>query len=568
MKKILPFALLSLSGLLAGSPTSAQTSPAKPPVDAAKMAWWKDAKFGMFIHWGLYAVPAGTYDGKRIPDIGEWIMNNGKIPVARYRAYAKEFNPVKYDPEAWVRMAKEAGMKYIVITSKHHDGFALFDSKVTTWDVVDATPYGKDLIKPLAEACHKQGIKLGFYYSQAQDWNHPGGQASKGHWDKAQDGDFDTYLDQIAVPQVREILSNYGDVDILWWDTPQEMTPARAAKFKPLLDAHPKLITNNRLGGNQPGDTDTPEQFVPPTGFPGRNWETCMTMNDTWGYKSYDTDWKSSETLIRSLADAVSKGGNFLLNVGPTAQGEIPAASVERLAAIGKWVKVNQASIYGTTPSPFSYLSWGRCTRKGQQLFLHVFDYPANGELRVPMSNKISRAYLLASPAKNLLVQPQKQLSVVKLPTQAPDPINTVVVVEFEGEPAIAPPPITGKQATASSQLSAKEGASSLLDGDRQTRWTAAKGEHNATVGVNLGKPTSISCLIVDEPWQPWERKQQQIQLQYKQGSEWKTAADVKTGGAGHIAKFSAVTAQEFRLVVANKTNEPSLLEWQLYGAE
>ncbi|HEX8327683.1 MAG TPA: alpha-L-fucosidase [Hymenobacter sp.] len=558
------FLCLALASLVA----QAQPSPARPPVDAPKMAWWKDAKFGMFIHWGVYSVPAGTYDGQRIPEIGEWIMNHGKIPVARYRAYAQEFNPVKYDPEAWVRMAKDAGMKYIVITSKHHDGFALFDSKVSTWDAVDATPYGKDLLKPLADACHKQGLKLGFYYSQAQDWNHPGGRASGGTWDRAQDGDFDTYLDQIAVPQVREILSNYGDVDILWWDTPQEMTPARAAKFQPLLAAHPRLITNNRLGGNQPGDTDTPEQFVPSTGFPGRNWETCQTMNDTWGYKSYDTNWKSPQFLIRNLADAVSKGGNFLLNVGPTAEGEIPAPSVERLAAIGRWVKINREAIYGTTASPFPYLSWGRATRKGQQLFLHVFDYPVNGQLRVPLGNKISRAYLLAQPATALAVTPGKQLSTIKLPATAPDPNITVVVVEFAGEPQVAPPPVKGKTATVSSQLSPTEGAQSLLDGDRETRWTAAKGERSATAAVNLGKPTSISCLIVDEPWHPWERKSQQLQLQYKQGSEWKTATTTKTGGAGHIEKFNPVTAQEFRLVVTNATNEPSLLEWQLYGAE
>lgn len=184
--------------------------------DNSRMSWWEEAKFGMFIHWGVYSVPAGTYNGQQINGIGEWIMNRGKIPVAEYKAYAQEFNPVKYEPDAWAKLAKEAGMKYLIITSKHHDGFALFDSKVTEWDVVDATPYGKDLLKPLADACRKEGIKLGFYYSQAQDWNHPGGAASGGHWDKAQEGSMDEYLDEIAVPQVKEILENYGGLDILW----------------------------------------------------------------------------------------------------------------------------------------------------------------------------------------------------------------------------------------------------------------------------------------------------------------------------------------------------------------
>src|SRR5262245_12071520 len=219
------------------------------PQSDARMKWWREARFGMFIHWGVYAVPAGSYKGQPVQGIGEWIMNRGRIPVAEYRQFARQFNPVKYDPDAWVRLAKEAGMKYIVITSKHHDGFALFDSKVTDWDVVRATPYGKDLLKPLAEACRRHGLKLGFYYSQAQDWNHPGGAASGGHWDTAQDGDMDAYLRQIAVPQVREVLSNYGPIAVLWFDTPVNMTPERAALFLPLLKLQPGLIVNNRLGG-------------------------------------------------------------------------------------------------------------------------------------------------------------------------------------------------------------------------------------------------------------------------------------------------------------------------------
>jgi len=258
--------------------TSAQQ---KTVTNDERMAWWKDAKFGMFIHWGVYSVPAGRYQGKEVPGIGEWIMNRAKIPTASYQAYAKEFNPVKYNAEAWVKIAKDAGMKYIIITSKHHDGFAMFDTKASNWNIVKATPYGKDVLKPLVAAAHKAGLKIGFYYSQAQDWNNPGGAAAGGHWDKAQDGSMDDYIDKVALPQVKEILSNYGDIDVLWWDTPNDMTPERAAKFDAVVKKYPKLITNNRLGGGYKGDTETPEQFVPATGFPGRNWETCMTMNDT-----------------------------------------------------------------------------------------------------------------------------------------------------------------------------------------------------------------------------------------------------------------------------------------------
>lgn len=536
--------------------------------DEARMKWWKDAKFGMFIHWGVYSVPAGTYNGKQIPGIGEWIMNRAKIPVSVYKQYATQFNPVNYNPEAWVRMAKDAGVKYIVITSKHHDGFALFNSKATNWNVADATPYGKDLLKPLVAACRKEGIRIGFYYSQAQDWCHPGGAASGGHWNNAQEGSMDAYLDTIAVPQVREILSNYGEPDILWWDTPQDMTPARAEKFQAILKDHPNLITNNRLGGGFKGDTETPEQFVPFTGFPGRNWETCMTMNDTWGFKSYDENWKSAATLIRNLTDVVSKGGNLLLNVGPTSMGEIPQPSIERLAEMGRWLKVNHEAIYETTASPFAYLSWGRCTRKGQKLYLHVFNYPANGALRLPMSNAISKAYLLASPGSQLKVKAEGERSVITLPAQAPDTINTVVVVEFTGEPHIRPYPTAGKQAVVSSQKPETAGGKNLFDGDRLTLWEAAKGEHKAVLEVNLDKPTAVSSLVVDEPWHPWDNKKQQLVLQYKTGNEWKTVMEATTGGSGYVANFKAVTAQYFRLLVENNTQEPTLSEWQLYGPE
>jgi len=407
-----------------------------------RMRWWREARFGMFIHWGVYSVPAGEYKGQRFDRIGEWIMLDGHIPVAEYREYAKQFNPVNYDPEFWAQLAADAGMKYIVITSKHHDGFALFPSEVTDWDIEDASPYGKDLIGPLREAARRRGLKFGLYYSQAQDWTHPGGAKARhslAGWDPAHDGDFDVYLDRIAVPQTREILARY-DLDILWWDTPVEMNEERARKFLPLLKPYPKLIVNNRLVRPAPkGDFDTPEQRIPGTGIDG-DWETCMTMNTTWGYKFYDHNWKSAETLLTNLIDIASKGGNFLLNIGPKSDGTIPQESIDRLRAIGKWMKINGEAIYGTTASPTSRPRWGRITTKvgGETttLYLHVFDWPTDGLLPVPIANEVVECHLLAEPDRKFEVhRSQSQGLTVKLNGTAPHEIASVVVLRVQGEP-------------------------------------------------------------------------------------------------------------------------------------
>jgi alpha-L-fucosidase len=428
-----------------------------------RMKWWREARFGMFIHWGVYAQWAGMYHGNKLARGGaEWIMNRCKIPVAEYQEKAKSFNPVQYDPDAWVRMAKDAGMKYIVITAKHHDGFALFNSKASKWDITDATAYGKDLLKPLAAACKKYGVKLGFYYSQAQDWNNPGGAVARkemregwpnpdsskidaytkehnGHWDPAQETrSFAQYIDEVAVPQVKELLTNYGDIAVLWWDTPTNMTDEAALKLQALLKLQPNIITNDRLKRpNFPGDTKTPEQKIPKLSeLDGMDWETCMTMNGSWGYNSWDDKWKSTETLIHNLVDIASKGGNYLLNIGPKEDGTFPQESIDRLQQIGTWMKTNGEAIYATKASPLEPLAWGRCTRKESNgnttLYISVFDWPVDGKLFIPgIGNPLTSIKLLAGG--DIKAKQENGGLQIKLPEKAPDPIATVIKLELKG---------------------------------------------------------------------------------------------------------------------------------------
>jgi alpha-L-fucosidase len=418
----------------------------------ARMEWFREARFGMFIHWGLYSVPAGEWKGKPYKGIAEWIQNHAEIPVAEYAPLKDQFNPVNYDPEAWVKLAKDAGMKYLVITSKHHDGFCLWDSKLTDWDIA-STPYKKDLLEPLAEACRRHGLKFCLYHS-IMDWHHPDW-GTKKPWRGNADNpspDMDAYTAYMK-GQLKELLTEYGDVGILWFDGEWEKawTHERGKDLDDYVRSlQPDIIVNNRVDKGRKGmegmskdekfrgDYGTPEQQIPARGLPGIDWESCMTMNGTWGYSNLDHDWKSSTKLIRNLVDIASKGGNYLLNVGPTAAGEIPAPSVERLEAIGDWMAVNAESIHGTQANPFPKTPWGRCTLKtidgGTRLFLHIFDWPENGRLEVTgLTNPIRMAKLLGQADAVVKIDG----NTLVLPDEAPDPAVSVVAIEIEGTPKI-----------------------------------------------------------------------------------------------------------------------------------
>lgn len=431
-----------------------------PAQHDARMAWWREARFGMFIHWGLYSEAAGYWDGKPTSGAGEWIMNDMQIPLSQYAKLVPQFDPEKFNAEDWVKIAKEAGMKYIVITSKHHEGFGMFRSSLTDW-CIKSTPFQRDPLKELAAACKKNGIKLCFYYS-IMDWHSPLYAPRKPWNDIATNPpDFDAY-DNYMKGQLKELLTGYGPIGLLWFDGEWENTwtyDRGVDLYNYVRSLQPNVIVNNRVGTEQKllpgqihvGDYKTPEQFIPPNGYgAGVDWETCMTMNDTWGYKRGDETWKSTETLIRNLVDIASKGGNYLLNVGPTGEGLIPDASVERLKEIGDWMKINGVAIYGTTASPFvKQLPWGRCTTKisgkDTTLYLHVFNWPTNGELLVPgLENKIQSARLLAG-GKKLTAKNREDGVIISVPTAAPDKISSTIVLKFKGAPEIVVAPILQK---------------------------------------------------------------------------------------------------------------------------
>lgn len=403
------------------------------------LSWLQEAKFGMFVHWGLYSELAGEYEGNIIPGIGEWIYKSAKIPTEKYEEIVNNFNPIKFEAEQWAKIAHNAGMKYLLITTKHHDGFCLFDSKVTEYDIM-SSPYKKDIIKELQFACEKFDIQLCLYYSII-DWHHK----DVSYRLRKTEQDAENYVQNYMKPQLRELISGeYGNIGMVWFDGWWENWWTKEMGmdiYDMIYEINPNILVNDRLRANNfiIGDYITPEQNIPAVPSSqikeGDCWETVLTMNNTWGYKKNDHNWKSSREIIRTLIEVASRGGNLTLNVGPTGEGIIPQGSTDVLAKVGQWMAINGESIYGTTHSPLGMMPWGRITVKGNTMYLHIFEYPRQ-ELNIRLDHwrdkKVKNIQLLNAPDKKLVFVRDGIELRINLPVNCPDEIATVVKIKFE----------------------------------------------------------------------------------------------------------------------------------------
>ncbi len=418
-----------------------------------KLEWFKEAKFGLFIHWGPYSRLAGEWNGKKIEPgrNAEWIMKFLQIPRDEYRLLAKEFNPVHFNARQWVDLAKRAGMKYLVITAKHHDGFAMYHSKVSEYNIVDWTPFDNDPLKALSEACREAGIRFCIYYSHREDWDEP--YAYGNDWDFNFDPEqhpqlFEhQYLSVKAKPQLKELLTEYGPLGLVWFDRGMYTQQQGLEFVKTVQSLQPTCLINGRVGNYDKellGDYQSMSDNGMPIGGIEEYWEAPQTMNTTWGYSKYDLNWKSAPEIIERLVRIVSAGGNYLLNIGPDGMGDIPEASIRILEGVGRWMDHYGNSIYRASASPFEPFEWGYCTVNGRQLYLHVFRIPEDSILHIRgLVTKVRQIYPMTEKHHLLNFQQGRELIDISW-NQAitADPVNTVLVAVLDGDPEVLPPVI------------------------------------------------------------------------------------------------------------------------------
>jgi len=437
----------------------------------ARLGWWREARFGMFVHWGVYSGLSGTWQGTKYGGYAEHIQRMAKIPIAVYhQQVAGKFNPAEFNADEWIKLAKEAGMGYFIITAKHHDGFAMYDSKVSDANIVKATPFARDPMVELKAACQKYGIKFGVYYSHAFDWgeengpgndwdfNNPGGDKTreiKAWWEtypeflpKAR-----KYVDEKSIPQIQELIANY-DPDIMWFDTPGKLPPEENLRILAAVrKAKPSMVVNGRLvrsnagnGGDYLSTCDRPAEFPPQAG----DWEGIPTTNESYGYNENDRSHKPVSHFIQLLAKSAARGGNELMNIGPMGSGVIDPADAAILKGIGTWWAVNGESIRGTSRTPLAPQAWGESTRKGSRLYLHVFHWPGDGNLVVGgLKTEVVKAWFLADPGNPLNFSRRDMDWTISVPETAPDAADSVVVVECAGEPAGDPVRLLSPRVTA-----------------------------------------------------------------------------------------------------------------------
>jgi alpha-L-fucosidase len=422
-----------------------ETAAGKPETKAehdARMRWWREARYGLFIHWSLSSVYAGEWKGK--PSGGDWLMNAAKAPVAEYAEGAKRFNPVNFNADEWVALAKANGMKYIVITAKHHDGFTMFPSKASGFNIHDATPFKRDPMGELAAACRKEGIKFGIYYSQAQDWHHAGGYKATAKWrpggigsepgvswDPAQDGDPIAYVNNVAAVHVREIVEKYKP-DVLWWDYPTIMPEESVKALRAPLADLPNVIVNNRLGNGVKGDFATFEFSIPEDKTIGRDWETCTNMNKSWGYRRLDLAYRPVSDLLREFIEIMSRGGNYLLNIGPDSTGTIPDQQKERISKIGNWLKQNGEFVYGTSAVKIGWQPKNQwLVSKDGAYYLHVTGWSHQAARLPGLSTEVISA--TTTTGESLAVAKDGEGITTIAPPAHPDSLGTIVILKLAG---------------------------------------------------------------------------------------------------------------------------------------
>ena len=566
------FAALSYGPAQVGSGTvqeqrSTSKEPANPPED--RLGWFREAKFGMMIHWGPYSVLGGEWRGKQLPIAGgeldqflpgynvEMIMEGLSIPLADYREVARQFNPVKFDAQQWVELIKATGMKYLVITSKHQDGFAMFHSKVSKYNIVDATPFKRDPLKELSEACRQEGIRFCVYYSQRDDWEDPNSYAN--YWDFHESKrNYERYYEGKAKPQVRELLMGYGLLGLIWFDHGM-YTAQQAEQMVDLVHSlQPRCLVNSRclydshVGKSWPelvGDYESLGDRELPASGAQQYFEVPQTLNHSWGYNKFDDRWKPPREVVHQLVDVVSKGGNYLLDVGPTGEGTMPRPAVDILEKVGAWMGLNGESIYGTSASPFEELPWGRCTVKGEKLYLHVFEWPEDGVLSlVGLKNEVKKAYLLLDSSRALDFSRDEGKLSVQLPGKPVDEDDTVVVLEIAGKPEVDPPVVVQKDSspiklTAVTAVTAGKAIKyyNPLGGYHVSRWDDP--QDSVTWWIRINQPRRYQVWITYAAQEEWEGGKYRVSV----GSVPLEATVVNTGAFCFDIGLPCETGYEYR---------------------